>query len=601
MAYTTTSNKLKITELDFDNIKTALKTYLQGQDEFKDYNFEGSALNILLDILSYNTHYNGFYANMLASEMFMDSAALRSSVVSLAKQLGYTPASRTGSSINVDVTFTDVSDSPTNIAINRATKFVSRINAQSYTFLNSSAAIATLQSDGSYKATNVEIREGVYFTNSYTVAGTENELFEIPSELVDTDTLIVTKGGEIYQKADEITEIKTDSKVYFLQEGRNGFYEIYFGDGVIGKAAEVGETVEIAYFASFLGEEGNGASAFAAAQTIQNAAYTITVAPSSGYTRTSGGAERETVYSIRTQAPKQYSLQKRVVTADDYRARLVNEYNLVDSVRVWGGEDNDPPEYGKVFIAIKPKTGFVMSDSERKNIVDNILKNRNVVTISPVVVDPDYMYLVLECTVSHDPRKTARTTDQIKTIVQETISTYSSSNLDKFDEYFRNSVLTGKIDSADTSIMNSLLDVRIKKSFQPGRGVLQTFTLDFNNPLYHPHAGHHSILSSSSFEYGGFSKCSLFDTDGDVYVGRETGSKIRDVGTINYETGKVVLNNIRIDGIDDGSTFIHVTAKPRTNDVVPKGNTILTINNDDVTVTMVDDTETIKSKSVQGY
>ena len=601
MAYTTTSNKLKITELDFDNIKTALKTYLQGQDEFKDYNFEGSALNILLDILSYNTHYNGFYANMLASEMFMDSAALRSSVVSLAKQLGYTPASRTGSSINVDVTFTDVSDSPTNIAINRATKFVSRINAQSYTFLNSSAAIATLQSDGSYKATNVEIREGVYFTNSYTVAGTENELFEIPSELVDTDTLIVTKGGEIYQKADEITEIKTDSKVYFLQEGRNGFYEIYFGDGVIGKAAEVGETVEIAYFASFLGEEGNGASAFAAAQTIQNAAYTITVAPSSGYTRTSGGAERETVYSIRTQAPKQYSLQKRVVTADDYRARLVNEYNLVDSVRVWGGEDNDPPEYGKVFIAIKPKTGFVMSDSERKNIVDNILKKRNVVTISPVVVDPDYMYLVLECTVSHDPRKTARTTDQIKTIVQETISTYSSSNLDKFDEYFRNSVLTGKIDSADTSIMNSLLDVRIKKSFQPGRGVLQTFTLDFNNPLYHPHAGHHSILSSSSFEYGGFSKCSLFDTDGDVYVGRETGSKIRDVGTINYETGKVVLNNIRIDGIDDGSTFIHVTAKPRTNDVVPKGNTILTINNDDVTVTMVDDTETIKSKSVQGY
>ena len=210
MAYTTTSNKLKITELDFDNIKTALKTYLQGQDEFKDYNFEGSALNILLDILSYNTHYNGFYANMLASEMFMDSAALRSSVVSLAKQLGYTPASRTGSSINVDVTFTDVSDSPTNIAINRATKFVSRINAQSYTFLNSSAAIATLQSDGSYKATNVEIREGVYFTNSYTVAGTENELFEIPSELVDTDTLIVTKGGEIYQKADDITEIKTD-------------------------------------------------------------------------------------------------------------------------------------------------------------------------------------------------------------------------------------------------------------------------------------------------------------------------------------------------------------------------------------------------------
>ena len=600
MAYTTTSNKLKITELDFDNIKTALKTYLQGQDEFKDYNFEGSALNILLDVLSYNTHYNGFYTNMLASEMFMDSAALRSSVVSLGKQLGYTPASRSGAFINVDVTFTDVSDSPTNIVINRATKFVSKINSQSYTFLNSASAIATVQGDGSYKATNVEIREGVYFTNSYTVAGTENELFEIPSELVDINTLLVTKGGEICQKADDITSVETNSKIYFLQEGRNGFYEIYFGDGVIGKKAEAGETVEIAYFASFLGEEGNGASAFAAAQTIQNAAYTITVTPSSGYTRTSGG-ERETVQSIRIQAPNQYALQKRVVTADDYRSRLVNEYNLVDSVRVWGGEDNDPPEYGKVFISIKPKTGFVLSDSERKNIIDNILKKRNVVTISPVVVDPEYMYLVLGCLVSHDPRKTGRTTDQVSTIVKETVESYSSNSLDKFDDYFRNSVLTRQIDSADISITNSLIDVKVKKSFQPPTGVVRTYKLDFNNALYHPHSGHHSILSSSKFTYGEHTECSLFDADGVVFVGKESGANIREVGTIEYDTGKITLNNIRIDGIDDGSSFVYVTAKPQTNDIVPMGNTILTIDINDVTITMVDDTETIKSKSVQGY
>lgn len=598
MAYTTTSNKLKITELDFDNIKTALKTYLKGQDEFKDYDFEGSALNILLDILAYNTHYNGFYTNMLASEMFMDSASLRSSVVSLAKHLGYTPASRSGAFTNVDITFTDVADSPTNVLISRATKFVSKINNQGYTFLNPSAAIATLQDDGTtYKATNVEIREGVYFTNSYVVAGLENELFEIPSEIVDISTLVVTLGGEIYQKVDEITEIKSDTKVYFLQEGRNGYYEIYFGDGIIGKAPSIDDVVEIAYFGSFLGVEGNGAKVFSAAQVIQNANYTVTVSLSEGYTRSSGGAERETAHSIRTQSPKQYGMQKRTVTAEDYRTRLLNSYDFVDAVRVWGGEENIPPDPGTVYVSVKPKTGYVLSDAERKYITNTILKSRNVVTITPKVVDPDYMFLILDCVISHDPRRTAKTTDQIETVVRETIKNYSVVYLDTFDEYFRNSLVTSQIDNSDVSITNSLVDVQIAKRIKTTIGDVRTFNVLFNNEIYHPHTGHESVLSSTTFSMFGVDGCTLYDKDGRVCVGKN-GGLVRDVGSIDYSTGEVILNNVRFDGPE---SIIEITIRPKFNNVSPPPGSILTIDPFDIGITMVDDTETIQSKSVQGY
>jgi len=606
MAYTTTTNKLKITELDFDEIKTALKTYLQGQSEFADYNFEGSALNILLDVLAYNTHYNGFYTNMLASEMFMDSASLRSSVVSLAKQLGYTPASRRGSYVNVDITITDVSDNPGNIPINKATKFASKINNQTYTFLNPSVEIATKQTDGSFKATNVEIREGIYFTNSYTATGSENELFEIANRDVDVDTLVVFKGGESYQRVDEITEITSTSKVYYLQEGRSGKYEIYFGDNVLGKKAESGETIDISYFVSLLGEEGNGSTVFTAAQVIQSSGYTISVSLSPGYTRSSGGSDRETVSSIRSQAPRQYALQKRVVTSDDYRARLVNDYNLVSSVRVWGGEENDPPEYGKVYIAIKPKTGYVLSDGEKNTIKNDILKKRNMVTITPTIIDPEYLNLVLDCRVSYDSRKSAKSSAQLQTIVQDTISNYSDVYLEKFDDYFRNSIVTNQIDSSDVSITNSLINLKLKKSFTPRNRVLGTFEIRFDNPLHRPHEGHMSILSSTTFTYNKLTKCSLTDKDGIVYISRidpiTVGkSDIAQIGTIDYDNGKVNLEKISIESIDDGSNFIYVDAVPRLNDVISKGRTILSISSSDISIEMIDDTTTIASKAVQGY
>jgi hypothetical protein len=612
-SYTTTTNKLKITELDFDSIKSSLTSYLKGQDEFKDYDFTGSAMNILLDVLSYNTHYNGFYVNMLASEMFMDSASLRSSVVSLAKHLGYTPASRKGAFTTVDTT---MQGSGSDIVLPRNTKFTSRIGTDVYTFLSTESHVAKLDStDGLYKASGIKIKEGVAFTSTQTVTGQAGEVFTIPNENVDIDTLVVAVGGQVYLKADDITDLDSTSKVYFLQEGHQNLYEVYFGNGVIGQAPEVSDLVQMEYNVSFLGKAGNGAKVFTFADSVPGAS-TFTVTLAAGYTRASGGSEVEDVSTIRIQAPRQFALQKRVVTSDDYRARLVNEYNLVDSVRVWGGEDNDPPSYGNVFISIKPKTGYVLSEAERKVIAQDILKKRNMVTITPKFVDPDYLFILPSVVVSYDPRKTSKSPDQIKALVTTAIQNYSTNSLDRFDEYFRHSVLSRTIDDSDTSITNSTNEILLKKRLRPLIGQRGTYVVKFNNELYHPHAGHMNILTSSRFTFQFVDNCSFVDNNGIIMVvtdewspensysaGENQNTTIlnKNVGRINYTSGKIEISRWATTKIADGSNYVYLAVKPNMDDVIPLGNTILTIDGSDIDVTVVNDTDRLPHNKVQGY
>ena len=608
-SYTTTTNKLKITELDFDSIKDSLKSYLVGQDEFKDYDFEGSAMSILLDVLAYNTHYNGFYVNMLASEMFMDSASLRSSVVSLAKHLGYTPASRKGSSVNVDIS---MGGSGSDIVIPKGTKFTSKVGKDKYTFLATASHIASLDStDGLYKATGITIKEGIAFTSTQTVTGQTGEVFTIPNEDVDMDTLTVAVGGEIYLRVDDITDVTSTSKVYFIQEGNQNLYEVYFGNGIIGKKPDVADLVQMEYNVSMLGSDGNGAKAFTFAGTGSN----VTVSLSSGHTRATAGSETEDVSTIRLQAPRQFALQKRVVTEDDYRARLVNDYNLVDSVRVWGGEDNDPPTYGKVFISIKPKTGYVLSEAERRIIVNDILKKRNMVTITPEIVDPDYLLVVPTVTVAYDPRKTSKSSDQIKAIVVAAIQNYGTTQLDQFDEYFRHSVLAKTIDDSDTSITNSTNEIRIKKRIRPILNRGATHYTKFNNALYRPHTNHANILTSTRFTFQGTPRCSFVDSDGKIMVVTESWSMENsygrssdndttilhpNVGSIDYLSGKVEIRFVT-SRIDDGSNYIYLTVKPSMDDILPLGNTILTIDSGDIDVTVINDTDRLPQNKTQGY
>ena len=628
--YITTTNNLKITELDFDAIKRALTTYLQGQDEFKDYDFTGSAMNILLDVLAYNTHYNGFYTNMLASEMFMDSASLRSSVVSLAKHLGYTPSSRKGATVNLDITF---ESSASAVTIPKNFKFTTTVGTTSYTFLTTRAHSAQFNSiNQNYQATSVEVKEGINLTASYTVQGTTNEIFDIPNENVDVSTLVVSVAGEYYYLADNYTEVTSNSRVFFLQEGDQNRYQIYFGDGAIGKKPSNGDTVTISYNISVLGSDGNGASVFFPSDTIIAGATNVQVSLSSGFTRASGGAERETTSSIRIQAPRQFGLQKRVVTANDYKTRLENDYNLVDAVRVWGGEENNPPHYGTVYICVKPKTGYVLSSAERTRIGQDIIKKRNVVTVKPVFVDPSYMFIVPDISVSYDPRKTSRTPDQLKALVKANIILYVSNNLTKFDQYFRYSALSRIIDDSEVGITNSNMNIAMKKRFKPINRVQGDFGISFDNPIHRPHSGHMRVIQSTIFKYRNIDRCMLIDKDGELLI-VEAGSQTeslnplarpltnpteyqsgglnsylqdytiveRGAGRVDYSTGEMRLTNFAASSIADGSEYIYIHAKPRIQDVIPKRNTIITIEPDDINIKCIDDTLRIADDRVRSY
>ena len=621
--YITSTNKLKIAELDFDAIKTALKTYLEGQSEFADYDFDSSALSILLDVLAYNTHYNGFYLNMLASEMFLDSATLRSSIVSLAKHLGYTPSSRRGSSVNLDVVGTT---SPFTVPKNA--KFTTKIGTQIYTFLATQAHAATYdESDQTYKATSIDVKEGVSNRVTYEVKGSPNEVFEIPNENVDSSSIAVAVGSEYYTRVDDITEITGSSKVYFLQEeGDLGKYQIYFGDGTIGVKPSVSDIITIDYNVSILGEEGNGATTFNLAESISGIT-TATVSLSSGFTRSFGGSERETTFSIREQAPRQFGLQKRVVTKNDYKTRLENDYNLVDSVRVWGGEENIPPEYGSVFICVKPKSGYVLSRAEEQRIGESILKRRNVVGVTPRFVEPDYMFIVPDITVSYDPRKTTRTQDQLKTLVRANILNYSSQNLSKFDQYFRYSALSRIIDDSEVAIQNNNMTINMKKRIRPIVGTTSDYRIYLDNPVYRPHEGHASVVNSTTFTYRGITNCKIVDRDGYLMVVRDEIDRPRGtsgidygnqtiagydeklkvsivnsrVGYMNYETGEMLIETLSLSKIDDGSDYIYFTVKPRIQDILPKQNTIITIEDADITISCIDDTDRIVEDKVRSY
>jgi len=621
-SYTTTSNKLKITELDFDSIKSALKTYLKGQTEFEGYDFDGSAMSILLDILAYNTHYNGFYTNMLASEMFMDSASLRSSVVSLAKHLGYTPASKKGSSVEIDVTFQGTGSS---ILIPKGAKFTSKIGTNIYTYLATESRVAKLDSSTlTYVAKNVKIKEGIAFSSTQTVVGTTtNETFEIPNEEVDLDTLTVAVGGDIYTKADDFTEMTSTTKAYFIQEGNHNKYEIYFGDGVIGNKPTAGDLVQLEYNVSVLGSEGNGAKTFVLAEPLIGAT-SATVALSPLYTRSSGGSEREETSTIRIQAPRQYSLQKRVVTGNDYKTRLENDYNIVESVKVWGGEDNNPPAYGRVFISIKPKAGYVLSRAEAHRVEQDILQKRNVVTVKPKFVDPDYLWIIPDILVAYDPRKSARTADQLKALVSASILKYTSDNLNKFDNYFRFSVLSRAIDDTEESILNNNMRIAIKKRIKPIMRVQGSYRVHFDNPLYRPYARNQPVIQSSLFTYLGHKNCMIIDVDGILKIvqtgggtsitGFNSPEKARtdygtpidsNIGSVDYNSGEMLVGPLRATTIADGSEYIYFSAKPRIDDIMARENTIVTIDSSDITVNCIDDTDrnrpSILEDSGHGY
>jgi len=627
-----TTSKLKVTELDFDLVKNSLKDYLKGQDQFTDYDFEGSGMAVLLDLLAYNTHYNAFYTNMIANEMFLDTSTLRESAVSLARQLGYTPRSTVGATARVDITFnpddlggdtTDLSRLGTSVVIPKGSVFLSELENKTYGFVTTQSYTAspTPNTDGGYligvtqasgvvpyTATNMEITQGVYAFIQY-VYNTQikNQQFIIPNDGVDTSTITVLvtdtlsgTSGEIYTLSKDYASITSADKVFFVQETLNGKYEIYFGDGNIGAKPSDGNIVDITYVVSE-GEAGNGATIFKA-DPIKSPFYgkndsTVTYSPTvSLVEKAAAGSALEDLNSIKFLAPRNYEAQNRAVTTDDYVVKLLSDYPQLDAVRCWGGEENDPPYYGKVFLSVKPTKGYILSDAEKNNIKKDVLKSRNVITVEPIIVDPVYIYLIIDTLIKWDSRLTPLTEAVLRVGIRNEIVEWGQNNLEKFETYFRYSVLTGIIDNYNTGIVNNETTVKFRAEIVPIVGVAATYEAVFANPLQYPHTGHQGTLISTFFDYAGYTSCVLRDNDGimQIYGQSAAGQNVlisSNAGTVNYNTGKMVLSGFQPTSVNGG--VLSVIAIPENKDIVPNYNQLLTLKESDLTITMADDASII--------
>ena len=594
------ATKLEISELDFDGIKANLKTFLSQQNEFTDYDFEGSGMSTLLDVLAYNTHYLGYNANMLANEMYLDSADLRSSVVSLAKQVGYTPTSCTSSTATIDVLVNNASGA--SLTMSRGTKFTTTVDGQSYSFVNN-ADVSITPTDGVYKFSNLVVYEGSYLNYKYTANTSDiDQRFIIPNDSVDTTTLTVKvqesssdATTKTWKLSTGLESLDSTSEVYFLQEVEGGRFEVYFGDGVLGKAIADGNIVIFDYINGNR-DASNGATTFTLSGTIGGfSSATITT-----ISNASGGTGLESISSIKYNAPRDYSAQDRAVTAEDYKTLVKGLYANAQSVQVYGGEDAATPDYGKVYISIKAKSGSNLTVATKESIVTS-LKTYAVASVTPVIIDPETTFITLVVNFKYNSGATTKDVTTLQTNVLTKIASYNNDTLEDFAGMFRYSKLTEAVNDADTSILSNITTVKMYKYITPTLNSGLKYTLNFNNALYNPHSGHNAsgggIISSSGFKINNDSSTNehFLDDDGAgvvrAYYLSGTTRVYTDTtyGTVNYTTGEVILTSAHITSISnvDGatSTQIRVFATPSSNDVVPVRNQVLSIDTSNSTIT----------------
>jgi len=594
------NHKLVVSDYDFDAIKTNLKSFLQGQTQFQDYDFEGSSLNILLDILSYNTHYLAYLANMSTNELYLDSADIRNNIVSLAKMIGYTPSSPRAPMASIDVTLNNATG--TSVTMNKGTVFATTVNDISYQYVTNSDFTIT-PAAGVYKFSNLPIYEGTLVTFKYTADTTDvDQKFIIPSAKADTSTLLVKVQNssadtttETYSLAGGYNNVTATSKVYFIQEGQDGKYEIYFGDGVNGASLDDGNIVILEYIVTNI-EDSNGASSFSLSGNIGGFTnVTISTVSSS-----QGGANSETDESIRLNAPLQYAAQDRAVTTTDYETLVQSIYPNALSVSAWGGEDDETPRYGIVKIGIKAASGSTLTETTKQDIV-NKLKPYNVASVSPQIVDPETTSVLLTSTVKYNTITTTKSNDTLKSEIITAITNYNTNTLQKFDSIYRHSKLTGLIDSVDVSILSNITTIKIRKSFTPILSSSEKYNIYFRNALFNPHSGHNTaaggILSSTGFKVTGSDFEMFLDDDGQGNIRRYyLASGIRTYandtqGTIDYATGEIALNSLNVASISNirgaTSTVVEITVTPDSNDIVPVRDQIVEIDvaNSGITVT----------------
>ena len=597
MAYTT-NRKIQTSELDFDAIKSNIKAYLEGQDTFRDYDFEGSSLSILLDILAYNTHYNALYTNLAVNESFLDSASKRSSVVSRAKEIGYIPHSASGAVAKVNITVSNTTSTPASLTIPAYSPFSTTIDGSTYNFYNTAAAVGVL-SGSTYTFNDIEIKEGTPLEFRYTAA--QGVRYLIPNADVDLSTVTVrvqenAQSGtfKTFVRQEELLELNETSKVFFIKEIEGELYELEFGNDVIGKALANGNIVTIAYMTTNKGNA-NGARVFSyqgATLLGGNVATTTTMAATSG-------ADIEDIESIRYNAPRHYTAQNRAVTVEDYKSTIFRSFPEAQTINVWGGEDNVPPQYGKVFISIKPETTNALTSAQKELIITEILKNKNVVSITPEIVDPEYIDIEVTSTVYYNPRLTVRALSDIKDLVIDTIKTYNDDRLESFVGVYKHSNLSAAIDQTEDSIVSNITTIKLHREINVAYGLNTTYEINLGNPIYHSGVPEQSI-DSHGFMIEGYDQMMYLEDFPNpnsqtgyfrmYYIENDVKTYIRDFGEINYDTGYMKLNELTITGIDttESPTF-DLIVKPQSNDVVSIRNQLVQIRDEDIYVNVIAD------------
>ena len=615
------NNAVSVVSLDFDEIKASLKSYLQSQSVLKDYNFDGSVLNTILDVLAYNTHYQAFYSNMIANEMFLDSAVLRSSVVSHAKALNYVPSSTTPSRAVVDVVLTAPASSDTYLP--RGTEFSGTNPAGTrYKFVNLDTEFVSAGATAFSAVTLYEgsIRRITYIYNRDTRIGSH---LIIPNDKADMSSLSVrvyksvadTTGiTDIWTNAADYLTLDSTSKVYFLQERDPGIFEVYFGDGVLGTQPETGNVVVLEYLETN-GSDANGVNAFTKSDSSID--YIEFTADNPQYTY--GGSDLESNSSIKRNAPKFYQSGNRAVTESDYAALIFKNYPNVSSLNVYGGETVTPPQYGKVFVAIKPKSGGILTTGEKVSIEQDLRRRNSIVTITPKIIDPDYIDLVIDANMVYSPDALPVGIGVLKSLAMTYIYGYSKTKIEQFGEDFYFSKVMEGLNNIHTSILGVSGKIKLRKIVDIDTILKsKSYEFRFGNSLYHPHDGHSSIVSSNIFSHTDIigntqTDCTLADNgSGVLNIVRPDPNSIGNyitvypsVGTVDYTNGVVTVNSkfLPISAATGSTSFpIIVTVEPEDTNIYIKENQILRINPiyyDSVTVTTTSKTEADALNSVR--
>lgn len=600
---TINSSNINITDLDFDDVSKSLKEYLKGQSTLKDYDFEGSNLSILVDLLAYSAHTSAFNANMVASEMFLDTAQIRKNVVSRAKELGYTPSSRTAAKATFDLTVdspTIGGQTPSSLTINRGHEFTTVYDGTSYTFISLDNKTIT-PTTGTFKFEALNVHQGKLTTDIYRYDDQiTNQRFPMLNPNIDTSTIKIniTSNNTVtsWAKAGDLTGITTTSTVYYLQENDEGLFEVYFGDGIIGAQPKDGDQISISYLVTDT-THANGAALFGMATSINgnsSVSFTNTVSAS-------GGKDIETPDQIKFSASKFYTSQNRLVTVQDYKAKLQELYPGADSIAVWGGEDATPQQFGKVFVALKPSQYSNNLTTAEKTALKKSLSNLSVLTVRPEIIDAEILQILISTSFKYDPTKTSQTQSALETLVRASILSYDDNQLSGFDTLFRHSKLSSQIDGTETSLLSNITTIRLRKNHTTViDGTASSISLDFGNSLYNPHSGHNAlgggIISTTGFFLSGDSNNYFFDDDGNSNVRRfylDGSTRVysdNTAGTIIYSTGVISINSLTYSSTSNTDSSIDFTTIPSSNDVISTKNQLLDITASEISVTGVADT-----------